>query len=378
MNLVQNFTTEKDFIDSANQLLGGSTKSPYVALKRLILKKERKSTARANLPIVVALVRKLTGKVQTLDKRFTEMRKAYYKHLPKDYVNSQLSLSKDERQSKIDSQAIARTKMLNDMFQITNNQIKSIPQKFIDSEDWRDHALLLILATGRRLIEVLKVTPKPKLSENETNRIIIKKQAKNGAKPRTNFEVPLILISFDQMKKSWNIVRTAMKQHKKKTNEELSDILSKSVNQRMGDIMPAGTPRRFLKSHILRKIYGTYSFKTFGKPRQNLILYLNDVLGHAVGGEATSLNYNNIEIVEEPPEYPEEKKEPKVKKVKEPESKDPETGSNLDPILNKKDPRFASMLGNPTGPPDSLQDIYEKAEQMKAGKNMIYYNQKFN
>lgn len=346
MNLIH-YTSEKAFVDSVNQLLGTETKSTYVALKNLISKKEKKSTARANLPIVVAFVRNITAKTTTLDKRFTETRKAYYKHLPKDYVDAQLSLTKDERQSKIDSQAVSRTKMLNDMFQITEDQIESIPRKFIDSEDWRDHALLLILATGRRLIEVLKVTPRPKLSENKPNYIIIKKQAKNGAKPRTNFEVPLILIAFDQMKKSWNIVRTAMKPYKGKTNEELSDLVAKSVNRRMPEIMATGTPRRFLKSHILRKIYGTYSYKKFGNPRQNLILYLNDVLGHAVGGEATSLNYNNIDIVGEPPEYPEEKKEAKVK---EPESKDPETGL-----------------------PESLQDIHEKAEQMKAEKKKVSY-----
>eukprot|EP00808_Paulinella_micropora_P016185 g17380.t1 len=121
------------------------------------------------------------------------------------------------------------------------------------SKKMTDLIILLQLATGRRLIEVLRITSTPPEAKEQKGYIVIDKVAKDKKGAISNIEIPLIHISYNDMRTAWEAVRETMTdEDKEKTNQALTNKYDGRISKRMKELFNDEKA----SSHLARKIYG--------------------------------------------------------------------------------------------------------------------------
>ena len=171
--------------------------------------------------------------------------------------------------------------------QISLSGIQDMVEKLKDPKYLADGIILAMLATGGRLIEVLKVSNYAK--SDKENYIKITDVAKQ--KKQKVVEKPVLFISPDELLTLIGDIRNTIADDLDKTNEELTNKYNGMVNTAIKTLFSDVN-----SSHDLRKIYGHQSYKL--KPaddKSSLSAWLNKVLVH--DSLDTSLNYTNIELV---------------------------------------------------------------------------------
>eukprot|EP00808_Paulinella_micropora_P004276 g20856.t1 len=105
------------------------------------------------------------------------------------------------------------------------------------SKKMTDLIILLQLATGRRLIEVLRITSTSPEAKEQKGYIVIDKVAKDKKGAISNIEVPLIHMSYADMRTAWEAVReTLTDEDKKKTNQALTNKYDARISKRMREL----------------------------------------------------------------------------------------------------------------------------------------------
>lgn len=297
--------------DSLKKLGTYTGRSPYVAIKNYLnngYETDQKHFV-DDLKWLSKVLRDISTNINTRDQRFTEVRKILMKLYPGEDNNEKMRIhfkfSKTERQTKVAAQTKARTKQLKEVMSFNVDRVFEVVSELKLSSDPLNKILLLIMATGRRKIDVLKVTDLPTQVKSKYNGkgIFIdqvSKGSKDESKKRKDFVVPLLFISYTDMVDAWELVRQLIKDRgeEKLTNSRLGSRYGEKLNKRIRELFP-DLKKRFSQqkvgTHILRKIYGAEAVRTFKPNTTNPTVFLNEVLGHVEGSEGVALNYSNIE-----------------------------------------------------------------------------------
>lgn len=238
--------------------------------------------------------------VFTKDSYFTTLRKAFKEHHPTkdEAIKNGLRLTDKERGEKVSRQQRKLTENLKEIDIYDPLAIYKLMDDLNKSNKLTDLIILLQLATGRRLIEVLRITSTPPEVKGRPGYILIDKMAKTQASKINNIEVPLIHISYADMRKAWETVRGGLTdEDKKKTNQALTNTYNARVARRMRAIFDDDSAT----SHRARKIYGALSYREYAPDNIDRSLYLNKVLGHTEAS-LDGRNYANVKVRTKAPE----------------------------------------------------------------------------
>jgi hypothetical protein len=284
------------FLQQMKEKFEVKSKTPYTALKEVLRRFGGDRSIRRlerNLKFSAAFLRKDSTNVGTLQNRFTELKRLYldiYEGAQEDMITSILSLSPAEVNEKISKQKAALRSNLQNKIDIGKDEIKNAIDTLRKSKDWHDKVLLIMLATGRRLIEVLKLSHDP--LKNKSGDLVWFNLAKGRKDP---VYAPLLFIDYDELLKAWILVRKNVKSTG--TNKEITNRYNAALNNRVKELLPA------LKgTHGLRAVYGKTATET-KKPREmDSVLYLNKILGHHEDTLETALYYKKINLEEKTPE----------------------------------------------------------------------------
>ena len=175
-------------------------------------------------------------------------------------------------------------------------QVLQIIQEIKNSTDYIDAIILVCIATGSRLIEVLRISDYNEVVGNP-NRVMISGLAKGSGKSReTNLnkdvDRPILVITYKELNDAVQLIRKNVREQTDKlglNNQELSKKYNEIVNRRVKKLKLAST------SYDLRKIYANLSYELIAdqsKITKNRWIQL--ILGH--NDINTSLHYNNVSL----------------------------------------------------------------------------------
>eukprot|EP00808_Paulinella_micropora_P027458 g5395.t1 len=279
------------------QKITGSERTSLIVLLVELIKKYGKSVKnlKKNLAWTMGTLEHIE-KVNTKDAYLTKLRKAYKEHHEKEekQINKALALTEEERTQKATNQIKKRNANLKDIKDFAPDLITSIMDKLNESNKLVDLIILLQLATGRRLIEVLRITDLPQEAKTP-NYIIIDKVAKDKKGYIKDIEVPLIHITYEDMKSAWEAVRAGLNEKDKaRTNEDLTNKFNARISRRMTELF-----KQPMTSHMSRKIWGAMSYRQFAPANIDRSVYLSKILGHTEDSESSRF-YANVKV--RPPE----------------------------------------------------------------------------
>ena len=285
----------KETMQAVQSMTGLKSKSWRTQLLKLIRTAGgRGPTAYANAKWITATAAERIPNIYSRDAFLTEARKAWPKHERTDVAKLRkiLALTDEERQTKVDLQTKARHAMLDDVEDIASDVVYAAIEKIRKPKTVNDAIILCMLATGRRMIDVLKVTGEPPEGKKKDH-IIIDRVSKDKKEYIINIEVPLIGINYGELVKAWRMVRDYLEKEgdNKKTNREITNKYNARVNRRIVKLFPTIKAPR---SHTMRKIYGAMAYRLYGG-KQTRERYVGRVLGHVPDSQATQ-NYTVVKI----------------------------------------------------------------------------------
>lgn len=304
----------------------GSTKSLYQGMLKIIKLGHCKNCVdlKGNIEYSKFVARCTTSSLACFDKRLSELRRAWKIHEPSKIplINSILLLTAKERVFVMSRQNLKRTKALSNKIFIKPGVFAETMDKLLDSENIGDIIICLMMACGRRLIEILAVCDMPGLIDNSSREIengqdgrgrlhskygpgVVCVQFTHQAKIKAGqeskpFTVPLLDMSYEEFSDYWQ----AMRKHIVANNENhLAKYESDPFKFREGIAAKYGSlvSKRMKKlnlpihrSHQLRKWYAAVCCHRH-KPRYvDDTVFITSVLGH--NSSTACLNYKNISV----------------------------------------------------------------------------------
>eukprot|EP00808_Paulinella_micropora_P022496 g53488.t1 len=254
------YKDQPDLIAKLQPLTKSKSNALIVQLVNLIVQHgNSKSNLKKNLTWTMGAIEHIEN-VNTKDAYLTKLRKAFKAHHEKEekQINKALSLTEEERTKKATTQIKKRNANLKNIKDFEPELVMRVMDTLNESNKLVDMIILLQLATGRRLIEVLRITDLPQEAK-QPHYIIIDKVAKDKKGHIKDIEVPLIHISYDDMKTAWQAVRDGLSESDKaKSNEDLTNKFNARVSKRMTDLF-----ERPMTSHMSRKIYGAMAYREY-------------------------------------------------------------------------------------------------------------------
>lgn len=202
-----------------------------------------------------------------------------------------------------------------------SNVLKTLFKTY-NSKSILDQIITVQLATGSRLIEVLKVSEYRRATDAEINKVkagfknvdyyiaidgLAKAALKKDGTGKTFIVKPLVVLNPEQLIELVENIRSELGDFRNIGNTKLTATWNTQVNTNIRTYFPNASG-----SHFLRKIYGIYAYKAFAKNNTSLNAFLNNVLGHADDGISTSLNYSTIRLTR--PDAFKEASNPKAEK----------------------------------------------------------------
>lgn len=258
---------------------------------------EGEDDATTEVELIHEVLKVIAPNVHTHDKAIAQIRKLYSKFFrdPQDLADL-LFLPADRRSQKNEHQNHRLTQRLSATEAISEAEFRALAESLQSSSHIDDKILLVMLCTGRRFIEVVKVTAIPE-SESKDGWWIADRQCKSGGlcTPR---EFPFILLPFDSLKKIWLEVRQYMKDKgfDELTNVEISNKMGKRISTRTKKLSPIFELGHRMGSHTMRKLYGVHSHSERAHGRMEKVLWINKVLGHKENDYRSAMHYRNVRI----------------------------------------------------------------------------------
>ena len=172
-----------------------------------------------------------------------------------------------------------------------------------ESDQLLAQILMVMLLTGRRMIEVLKLSTFS-MSKIGTNLLLVKDLAKQTVGPRIQLNIP-ILGEEEGLKQPSKYVLNLISEirekvpiqdyrGKKLTNVRIGELFNKKLNTYL-----SGVGKQIgglhLTTHKLRAIYAAEAYHLFAPDGVSVNAFYKDVLGHQ--NINTSINYNSIDLV---------------------------------------------------------------------------------
>jgi len=159
--------------------------------------------------------------------------------------------------------------------------------------DYLDILILLLLASGRRQIELTRRGKFYKIKKNKKC-VLFTGQVKTKD-DKMKYKIPILMNIKKFLKYHRNLLK--MRDYSNLSNKETTGKVSKPLSRRLSKYF--GNDK--ITSHDLRKIYVNLSYKKMFKHKKikpNIISFANEVLGHdkAELGRGSTLNYMTLNL----------------------------------------------------------------------------------
>lgn len=271
---------------------------------------------------------------------YTRIRNAFRKIGVEDKERLDLlQLAKKEKQKRVDKNRGALMNNMENMIIIKRKDINKIVEE-LDTNVQNDKIILLTLATGRRFIEVMRVSDITKSEKKGHIKItgLAKQRLDRDKNPINEIDVPLKFIDYKTMKKYLAEVRENIPEEY--DNEKLTNMYVKPVNKRIKQLFPE-IDDKYANTRLLRKIYGSIAVEEDKPQTLHSSIYLNYVLGHTKNSNSYK-NYVNIDII---PNHKNMDHKNMDKKILKPESKEEVASDEEDLGEQKTDTKRQSYEG---------------------------------
>ena len=248
-----------------------------------------------NLQWVMEYLETNNESLNTMNNQVTTTRKILKFIYPgeDEVINAIIKMPKEQMDLRFKNQAKALTKALSNKVVISFDKLEKIAEDLESKTDLGSKIILAQLATGRRLIEILKVSnfaPDPE----HKNYIIVDKFAKGQT--QTNVKVPLNFITYSELDALMHDIRGKVKVGKL-DNSQLTNKYIKRVNGKVKKLFPEIASLERKGSHILRKLYAMRACKLFKASHIDDVAYISSILGHE--SILSSCHYKNFMFGEE-------------------------------------------------------------------------------
>jgi hypothetical protein len=173
---------------------------------------------------------------------------------------------------------------------IEHNKYKELINKLKDSTDYYERVACVALATGRRMVEIVKTGQFVKAADNF---ITFGGQAKKRKGHSNNpYDIPVIELNADEL---IEIVKKLRKQKNlsKMSNTQVAAMsINPNINNIFKDIFGDG-----ITSEAIRGAYGVIAYNLYGDKSVSESLYITRVLGHVDTDIATAAtHYSRVNI----------------------------------------------------------------------------------
>tara|TARA_R110001606_G_scaffold289581_1_gene437550 strand:- start:96 stop:983 length:888 start_codon:yes stop_codon:yes gene_type:complete len=208
-------------------------------------------------------------------------------------VNRILDLTDDEKLKRMAFQEKALKTQLTNEIKVEYKAILDIVDHVKESHKLADKIILACLASGRRGIEILRITD---FAESKIpDRIHIRGVAKQKGSDILDCEIPLLFMKPKEFIDLIKLIRgyTDTAETKSMNNSRLSKKFMQNVINRVKKYFTITAPR--VGAHVLRKIYGAIIAEQAKRADKSGLLATSEALGHHC--LATTLHYDNIKIL---------------------------------------------------------------------------------
>lgn len=190
-----------------------------------------------------------------------------------------------------------KTRLTSDMKQINADELLQTLLKPLESPEsatWQKLTLGILIATGRRTIEILKTGDfyLDKTHDNNGYICMFSGQAKEGLFPVGRYEIPL-LAPFNFVKEALDILRQKLPSNISDiSNTEVNETYAKSLSKNLSSV----TKDSRLKPHDLRAIYAISCYNLLKGNKMSMIGFISRILGHANASNAAYYQHFNVSI----------------------------------------------------------------------------------
>lgn len=208
-------------------------------------------------------------------------------------INRILDLSPEEKLKREKAQQTNLKTQLSNEIKIDYKDILEIIDHTKESNKLADKIILACLASGRRGIEILRIT---KFDESKDKDMVhIQGLAKEKNETIRDCDIPLLFITQKEFLDLIKFIRTKSdsKEMKKLTNAQLAKRFMQNVNNRVKKYFKVQAPR--IGAHLLRKIYSAIISEKAKTEGKSAIVKINEALSHNC--LATTLHYDNVKIL---------------------------------------------------------------------------------
>jgi hypothetical protein len=174
----------------------------------------------------------------------------------------------------------------------TQTQIQNTVRTLEQSDHPLDKVVLLMIQSGMRMIEVLKLA-EVRPGHDEMH-ITVHNLAKTRDKTQ-EVEKPLLFTTFTKFTRQLELTRRYVERKTKDKNDHSNTAITNCFNHGVNQRVRKALGGKQYTSHMARKIYGALSYKMFANASKvSLNAWLEHVLGHKT--LSTSLSYSNVHI----------------------------------------------------------------------------------
>lgn len=219
--------------------------------------------------------------LNTISTKLSLMNTFIKTNLPKEFYDISkiiLKLDDDDKQSQMKTQKDGYIAKLKDRIPIDVKLYLAMIEKYKSSDDYIELIACINMATGRRLIEIIKCGS---FKKSDSHNVIFSGQAKKREKD-VPYKIPVILLTPDEL----------LKVFKKLRSQKLrgTDSISRSLN-----VLYANKLGKNITSEVVRGAYANICYKMYSDESYSKALYGNEVLGHKKNDLNTfSVNYDRV------------------------------------------------------------------------------------
>jgi hypothetical protein len=248
--------------------------------------------------LIDSLLKKKYTNLSTLNKSFSQFRKPLKKEkFTAIYNNSLINMGIGQKASlklkkTYKNEVHLRNKHIIDLPEIHIEDVKDLIEFLFESKDIYDQVIALLLSTGSRSIEILKLSSFNKV-KGEPQKIKISNLAKSNNS--TPLKRNLIVLTPSQIINSIRYIRKKLN-FQNLTNTQIADKVNKKLNRKfklgMSKIIDTEDIKnknylKTLTAHKTRYIYGAVSWNLYGKDKKiPYESYIQEQIGH-VNPEST-------------------------------------------------------------------------------------------
>jgi hypothetical protein len=248
---------------------------------------------------VVALVQNYHKRIEesgfAMNTRFTKLsrinqvvKRLYGNHLYAEVLKFNIP-NRAEKKSAIKQTNEFNMKRLENRQEFSYSEIMNDINTLKTSQDYYKLVICILLATGRRSVEVIARGDFKK--SKILHHVLFSGQVKSREEQRESYDIPVIGLTPQELIKLVEKIRK-MKDYSDKDNMFIASRTNAYLNRAIVKVLDK--TNRHVTSETIRCIYAYIAYRLYGNPRVSEPAYCSKILGHKGLPNVFTVNYNRV------------------------------------------------------------------------------------